>query len=168
MWPGSPTSSRPSCWASRCRATRLLVALSEPVTSPHPRFLHDGGAGARQRDARGPCGVHRPRADRCPGREGCWATDARTSTCCLNRADPGARDLPRHAVQLALLAHMVWDPGGDDDLDALAKGDVMLSDADVAATVAVNDLKTAARFYEQVVGLTKVGSGGDTVASYRA
>ncbi len=44
----------------------------------------------------------------------------------------------------------------------------MLSDADVAATVAVKDLKTAARFYEQVVGLTKVGSEGDTVAIYRA
>jgi predicted enzyme related to lactoylglutathione lyase len=44
----------------------------------------------------------------------------------------------------------------------------MLSDADVAATVAVKDLKTAARFYEQVVGLTKVGSEGDAVAIYRA
>jgi predicted enzyme related to lactoylglutathione lyase len=44
----------------------------------------------------------------------------------------------------------------------------MLNNADVAATVAVKDLKTAARFYEQVVGLTKVGSEGDTVAVYRA
>jgi predicted enzyme related to lactoylglutathione lyase len=44
----------------------------------------------------------------------------------------------------------------------------MLSNAEAAATVAVKDLKAAARFYEQVVGLTKVGSEGDQVAVYRA
>jgi predicted enzyme related to lactoylglutathione lyase len=44
----------------------------------------------------------------------------------------------------------------------------MLSNAEAAATVAVKDLKTAARFYEQMIGLTKVGSEGDMVALYRA
>ncbi len=44
----------------------------------------------------------------------------------------------------------------------------MLSDASAAATVAVKDLKAASRFYEQVVGLTKMGTEGDQVALYRA
>jgi predicted enzyme related to lactoylglutathione lyase len=44
----------------------------------------------------------------------------------------------------------------------------MLGNAEAVATVSVKDLKAAARFYEQVVGLTKVGGEGDMVALYRA
>jgi len=44
----------------------------------------------------------------------------------------------------------------------------MLGNTEAAATVAVKDLKAAARFYEQIIGLTKVGSEGDQVAFYRA
>ena len=44
---------------------------------------------------------------------------------------------------------------------------MLMSNAEAAATVAVKDMKTAAQFYEQVVGLKKVGSEGDEVALYR-
>jgi len=43
----------------------------------------------------------------------------------------------------------------------------MLSDKEAIATVAVTDLKTAARFYEDILGLKKESSEGEEVITYR-
>jgi catechol 2,3-dioxygenase-like lactoylglutathione lyase family enzyme len=43
----------------------------------------------------------------------------------------------------------------------------MLGNAEAAATVPVRDIKKATQFYEQSVGLTRVGSEGDQVVLYR-
>jgi catechol 2,3-dioxygenase-like lactoylglutathione lyase family enzyme len=44
----------------------------------------------------------------------------------------------------------------------------MVQDADVMATVAVKNIKTAAQFYEQSLGLTREHIEGDYVVTYRA
>ncbi len=44
----------------------------------------------------------------------------------------------------------------------------MLRDADATATIAVKDIKTAAQFYEQSLGLTREHSEGEYVITYRA
>ena len=44
----------------------------------------------------------------------------------------------------------------------------MLTDKDVAANVAVKDLKAARRFYEQVLGLQLAGNEGEHLVAYRS
>jgi catechol 2,3-dioxygenase-like lactoylglutathione lyase family enzyme len=44
----------------------------------------------------------------------------------------------------------------------------MLRDADLMATVAVKDIKAAAQFYEQSLGLAREHSEGEYVITYRA
>jgi catechol 2,3-dioxygenase-like lactoylglutathione lyase family enzyme len=45
---------------------------------------------------------------------------------------------------------------------------IMLADADAMATIAVRDLKTATRFYEEVLGLKPDGDKQDGGARYRS
>jgi catechol 2,3-dioxygenase-like lactoylglutathione lyase family enzyme len=44
----------------------------------------------------------------------------------------------------------------------------MLTDKDVAANLAVKDLKAARRFYEQVLGLQLAGNEGEQLVAYRS
>ena len=44
----------------------------------------------------------------------------------------------------------------------------MLRDANAMATLAVKDLSTAARFYEDTLGLSRVGSEGDEVVTFKS
>lgn len=44
----------------------------------------------------------------------------------------------------------------------------MLSDKDAIAMIAVKDLKVAARFYEETLGLARLSSEGDEVITYRS
>jgi len=44
----------------------------------------------------------------------------------------------------------------------------MLGQEQAVATVAVRNIKTATQFYEQSVGLARVGQEGDQVVAYRA
>jgi catechol 2,3-dioxygenase-like lactoylglutathione lyase family enzyme len=44
----------------------------------------------------------------------------------------------------------------------------MLSDKDAIAMIAVKDLKAAARFYEETLGLARLSTEGDEVITYRS
>ena len=44
----------------------------------------------------------------------------------------------------------------------------MLGNIDAVPNLAVRDLKTASRFYEQTLGLTPVGKEGDELIAYRS
>ena len=44
----------------------------------------------------------------------------------------------------------------------------MLGNVDAVANLAVKDLSTAAKFYEQALGLTRVGAEGDELIVYRS
>lgn len=44
----------------------------------------------------------------------------------------------------------------------------MLSNIDAVPNLAVRDLKTASDFYEQTLGLTRIGSEGDELIAYRS
>jgi catechol 2,3-dioxygenase-like lactoylglutathione lyase family enzyme len=44
----------------------------------------------------------------------------------------------------------------------------MLSDKDVAANIAVKNLATARKFYEDILGLKQVGAEGDELVVYKS
>src|SRR5262245_51849919 len=44
----------------------------------------------------------------------------------------------------------------------------MLTHVDVVSNLAVKDLKAASRFYEDTLGLTRVGTEGDQLIAYRS